>query len=154
MISEDLSKDDGMKSAPDQKLVVVSPNMCPCCVMALDDRPSVSVSVIEQLDNNGWNLRGTGKTQERCRYCSQIYDALISAIPIQCSSLSCPGCRKTNKLRYTIKAVEKQGADFTFQAEIICSTCKTTSTIKEILKNIFNIKKIKIGADGISIERK
>lgn len=143
-----------MKSTPDQKLVVVSPSMCPHCVRALNDHPSVSVSVIEQLDNNGWNLSGTGKTQEHCRYCSQIYDALILAIPIQCSSLTCPRCGKTNKLRCIVRTVEKQGADFTFQAEIICSKCKTINTIKEMLKNILNIKRIKVGPDGISIERK
>ncbi len=82
-----------------------------------------------------------------------MYDAVQTAIPIECGSYSCPDCGEIQRLEYKVQKIDASGNEFSFEAEISCSRCHKKKTLVEVLKEFFRIKKLEIKLTGISVER-
>ncbi|HII90790.1 MAG TPA: hypothetical protein HA262_01090 [Methanosarcina sp.] len=116
--------------------------------------PNINIKnlFIKQMTEDSWLVRGAG---EGCylNY-SQVSRSIISDLKVQCEDISCPTCKRKEKLNYEIKELNiRNHNSFAFKAEIICEKCSKRRSLKKIIDNVANIKKLKISLTGIEIER-
>jgi len=142
-----------METYPKHILVVQQPAGCMQCGRYHPHEHSVTVQSIEQSEDNGWKLRGTGRVSTHCPMCGAMFDAVRSEIPIECQSYPCPKCGGSQDLDYKVQKIDAQGNEFSFQAEICCRKCQRKKTFVQTLKELFKLKKLEIKLTGISIER-
>jgi ribosomal protein L37AE/L43A len=89
-----------------------------------------------------------------CPSCGQAVQVLRQLIPVEIAEYACPQCDRTDALRYEIQAVDKdtEPSTYTFSAVVECTRCRRRRSIKEALRGILSIKKIKVSLLGTGVE--
>lgn len=142
---------------------------CSACVASLSDDLKTAVGgeyayavnpdmiEIKSIESreDGWNAKGVGEIQQvKCPHCGMIYDAILHAVPICCSSIACPKCHKTEKLSYRIHRIDTAFHQFEFEVEIRCERCKKKRTLKRLIDSLLDVVKIKVSPTGVTVEKK
>ena len=131
---------------------------CPMCNLSDVERyESVSLQQFDAMDA-GWVVGGKVRllycAHNRCKNCGNLFDDIEQSIPINYPSLRCQQCQSPNHLTCRVTQVSKHRQDFTFQAILQCSYCRTLKRVQRALNKIRSIVSLVVSSAGVSVERK
>jgi len=140
---------------PSVKKVLRLENHSIYCRCHTADPDAASVLVLESVKRteHGWKTRG----HYFCPGCGEAVQRVRHEIELAASTFQCPKCKRVDSLEYEIDHVTKDNGKgktgFSFSVIVNFSQCKNRKSIKKIIKSIFDVVKIKIGPDGVEIEK-
>ncbi len=136
---------------------VVHSECCPTCrrPSRRGDHPIVTIESIEDAGDS-WIAQGKGKSSqshEKCMFCRDIYLAIVTTMPIDCSEFPCPACGKFEHLVYRVKSIDVRSSIFEFIAEIRCNKCEDKNRIQNLIKRFIKAFSIEVSPKGVSIKK-
>jgi hypothetical protein len=138
---------------------------CSTCIASIKGDPridqmfvnssAIDVRVIESRAT-GWLAKGVGHIygSQRCPRCGMMYDTILRAIPIHCSTFTCPKCKAAEHLSFKVARIDAALHEFNFEVDIECARCNRRNSIKAAIKSVLDIGKIKVGPSGVTLEKK
>jgi len=112
----------------------------------------IEIRSIESKDD-GWTAKGVGSIESvKCTLCGMMYDAILHAIPIQCSSFTCQICGTNESLIYKVNRIDTAFHQFEFEVEINCNRCNKKRGLKSLIKSILDVVKIKVTPTSVTVE--
>jgi hypothetical protein len=130
------------------------PLLCPNC--GVEDKGSVRVESMAAT-KKGWEATGTFRSQHTCITCGAAFEYITRLIPVEVAEYPCPSCSRTDSLVYEIRSVkETEDLDeYAFEAQLSCSNCRRRMRVRESLRGIFSITRLKLSflGAGVEIER-
>ncbi len=107
-------------------------------------------------ERSSWLATGSLQFHEVgfCPSCGQALEVLRQLVPVEIAEYACPQCDRTDALRYEIQAVDKasEPSAYTFIAVVECARCRRRRSVKEVLRGILSIKRVKVSLLGTGVE--
>ena len=103
--------------------------------------------------DTGWKASGIGQGRCQTPWCGVVLEAITREIPLHLSTFECPKCRAADGLNYNVTRIETSDESFEFEVDISCKRCSGRKSVKSLLKTLLDVVKVRIGPDGISVEK-